>query len=93
MKVNKILLALAFILTGGTAWAQGSLEDYQRAYSMRQKYGMDKVLNLNVMPQWIEGTHSFWYLQQTPQGRNYLLVDADKKGNIGTAFSYIIQTY
>ena len=61
MKVNKILLALAFILTGGTAWAQGSLEDYQRAYSMRQKYGMDKVLNLNVMPQCIEGTHSFWY--------------------------------
>lgn len=80
MKVNKILLALAFIFVGGTAWAQGSLEDYQRAYSMRQKYGMDKVLNLNVMPQWIEGTHSFWYLQQTPQGRNYLLVDADKKG-------------
>ena len=52
MKVNKILLALAFIFVGGTAWAQGSLEDYQRAYSMRQKYGMDKVLNLNVMPQW-----------------------------------------
>ena len=40
MKANKIILALAFILGGGTLWAQGSLEDYQRAYSMRQKYGM-----------------------------------------------------
>ena len=80
MKTNKIILALAFILGGGTLWAQGSLEDYQRAYSMRQKYGMDKVLNMNVMPQWVEGTHSFWYMQQTPQGKKYLLVDADKKG-------------
>ena len=51
MKANKIILALAFILGGGTLWAQGSLEDYQRAYSMRQKYGMDKVLNMNVMPE------------------------------------------
>lgn len=80
MKANKIIFALTLILGVGTVWAQGSLEDYKRAYSMRQKYGVDKVSNLNVMPQWIEGTHSFWYQQQTPQGKKYLLIDADKKG-------------
>ena len=38
-----------------------------------------QVFYSNVNPQWIEGTHQFWYVRNTPDGRLYVSVDADKK--------------
>lgn len=61
------------------AAAQGTAEDYRRAYALREKFGADKVFYSNVNPQWIEGTHCFWYVRNTPDGRVYVSVDADKK--------------
>ena len=34
----------------------------------------DKVFYSNVNPQWIEGTHQFWYVRNTPDGRLYVSV-------------------
>lgn len=62
----------------GTALAQGTAEDYCRAYSLREKYSANKVYYSNVVPSWIDGTHSFWYVRRTPEGRIYVLVNADK---------------
>lgn len=62
----------------GTALAQGTAEDYRRAYSLREKYSANKVYYSNVVPSWIDGTHSFWYVRRTPEGRIYVLVNADK---------------
>lgn len=79
MKVRKLGLVIAMLLSGGMAIAQGTAEDYRRAYALREKFGANKVFYSNVNPQWIEGTHHFWYVRNTPDGRIYVAVDADKK--------------
>ena len=66
-------------LSGGMAVAQGTVDDYRRAYALKEKFSADKVFYSNVNPQWIEGTHQFWYVRNTPDGRLYVSVDADKK--------------
>ena len=67
------------LLSSGPAFAQGTLEDYNRAYSLRQKFSGYQVYYSDVNPHWVTGTSSFWYLQRTPQGNEYLLVDADRQ--------------
>lgn len=67
------------LLSSGPAFAQGTLEDYNRAYSLRQKFSGYQVYHSDVNPRWVTGTSSFWYLQRTPQGNEYLLVDADRQ--------------
>lgn len=76
--VLKIALPL-LLLSSGPLFAQGTLEDYNRAYSLRQKFSGYQVYHSDVNPHWVTGTSSFWYLQRTPQGNEYLLVDADRQ--------------
>ena len=81
MKVNKLgLFLIAMLLNGGMAIAQGTVDDYNRAYSLRDKFSSNKVFYSNVNPEWIEGTHQFWYIRNTPEGRIYVSVNAEKKG-------------
>ena len=79
MKVGKLGWLVAMFLSGGMAIAQGTADDYRRAYALKEKFSPDKVFYSNVNPQWIEGTHQFWYVRNTPDGRLYVSVDADKK--------------
>lgn len=79
MKVGKLGWLVAMFLSGGMAVAQGTADDYRRAYALKEKFSADKVFYSNVNPQWIEGTHQFWYVRNTPDGRLYVSVDADKK--------------
>lgn len=61
------------------ALGQGTLEDYNRAYGLRNRYGIHKTSNLYVNPMWIGDTHMFWYVDQTPEKSVYTMVDADKR--------------
>ena len=80
MKKYFLRIALPLmLLSSGPAFAQGTLEDYNRAYSLRQKFSGYQVYHIDVNPHWVTGTSSFWYLQRTPQGNEYLLVDADRQ--------------
>ena len=79
MKVGKLGWLVAMFLSGGMAVAQGTVDDYRRAYALKEKFSADKVFYSNVNPQWIEGTHQFWYVRNTPDGCLYVSVDADKK--------------
>ena len=79
MKLAKLALWAAMFLSGGMAMAQGTVDDYRRAYALREKYSADNVFYSDVMPRWIEDTHSLWYVRKTPEGRQYVYVDADKK--------------
>lgn len=80
MKKYFLRIALPLmLLSSGPAFAQGTLEDYNRAYSLRQKFSGYQVYHSDVNPHWVAGTSSFWYLQRTPQGNEYLLVDADRQ--------------
>ena len=80
MKMVRLGLSVAMLLCGGMAIAQGTVEDYNRAYSLREKFSANKIFYSNVTPTWIEGTHQFWYVRNTPEGRMYVSVNADKKG-------------
>jgi hypothetical protein len=60
MNVCKLGLSIAMLLSGGMAFAQGTVDDYNRAYALREKFSANKVFYSNVTPQWIEGTHQFW---------------------------------
>ena len=62
----------------GNATAQGTIEDYKRAYSMYHKYN-GKTFYSGVTAHWIGNTHKFWYTRNTPDGTIYVIVDADKK--------------
>ena len=79
MNVCKLGLSIAMLLSGGMAFAQSTVDDYNRAYALREKFSANKVFYSNVTPQWIEGTHQFWYVRNTPEGRIYVSVNADKK--------------
>ncbi|MDD4969654.1 MAG: DPP IV N-terminal domain-containing protein [Paludibacter sp.] len=72
------LLAFVLLLTVHSLTAQGTSEDYKRAFSLQAKL-KDKVYYSNVVPTWIDHTNSFWYVRNTPQGKTYLLTDAKKK--------------
>lgn len=67
------------LLTGGMALAQGTVEDYNRAYELREKYNSKHVFYSNVNPQWIDDTNLFWYVRNTPEGNEYVKVDAGKQ--------------
>ena len=79
-RLKNICLCLALIAAGtDAASAQGTADDYRRAFALSQKWSSDKMYYAGVSPTWIDGTHTFWYVRQTPEGRIYALVDADKR--------------
>lgn len=77
MKVRS-LTAVAVLFIGINAMAQGTADDYRRAYELRDRYSMKNVWNAGVSPRWIDGTDKFHYAVDTPEGRRYKLVDAAK---------------
>lgn len=60
-------------------WAQGTVEDYSRAYALREKYNAKHVLYAGVVPHWVDQTSAFWYVRQTEKGKEYVKVDAASK--------------
>ncbi len=72
------LLAIGALLLGNALYAQGTLNDYQRAFSLSSNF-KDKVFYSDVNPQWIGNTNQFWYVRNTPQGKVYVVTDAVKK--------------
>lgn len=72
---------------GQSLFAQGTAEDYNRAFSLSDRY-KDKVFYSNVTPQWIGKTDCFWYARNTPEGKAYMLVDARKKSR-GLLFDHL----
>ncbi len=80
MKLPKILLPIAAFAFSLPSLAQGTLEDYNRAYALPAKYNNGYVPNARIAPQWIAGTDKFWYVDETQDGnRLYTLVDAAKQ--------------
>lgn len=77
--MKKFFAAAGAFLLSLQVNAQGTADDYRRAYSLAEKFSADKVYYSNVVPEWIGGTHCFWYVRHTPQGDEYVLVNADRK--------------
>lgn len=57
---SRIILALAIgIAAGWNASAQGTVDDYVRAYRLADKFNQSKVLFSGVRAQWLPDSHSF----------------------------------
>ncbi len=55
------------------------VEAYNKAYGARKKFGASNVFYSNVNPRWLAGKNAFWYVRETPNGREYVIVDASQK--------------
>ncbi len=73
--IAAVVLGLASI---SSAYAQGTQAEYDNAMSVRSRWGADKMYYGDVQPQWLSPT-SFWYSTNTPDGRAYTLVNADRR--------------
>ena len=73
-----VLLGLAIALAAGSAPAQGTKADYERAGNLRQ-LTVGKVFRDRVRPQWLPGNTLFWYRIRTgADTHEFVLVDAEK---------------
>ena len=78
--MKKLTLLLLTFLSSSVLSAQGTINDYNRAFSLPDRL-KDKVFYSNVTPQWIGKTDRCWYIRYTPQGKTYMLTDAQRKTN------------
>ena len=77
--MKKIIGSIISLCFAVNAWSQGTLDDYNRAYSLRELYSSNNVLNSGVVPHFINGTSKFWYKTRRESGEVYVVVDPVKK--------------
>ena len=77
MKVSLVSAFAALCCVG--ADAQGTLEDFNRAFAAPKKFGMSNVYYANVRPTWLQENPVFWYVRETPEGRRYVQVNASNR--------------
>lgn len=77
--MKRCLVVAAGALACASVSAQGTLEDFNRAFAAPRKYGMSNVYYANVRPSWMTGKDAFWYVRETPQGRRYVAFDVKTK--------------
>ena len=69
-------LVAASCLAPWVAAGQGTRDDYARA----ERFLNDDIKKLafdgQVDPHWISGTDRFWYLNDGPQGKTFMIADA-----------------
>lgn len=77
--MKRCLTVAAGVLACASVSAQGTLEDFNRAFAAPRKFGMSNVYYANVRPSWMTGKDAFWYVRETPQGRRYVAFDVKTK--------------
>ncbi|MCR5132090.1 MAG: S9 family peptidase [Prevotella sp.] len=66
------------VLGTSTCLAQGTVEDYNRAYSLQSRFSTKNVYHWAQNIQWVDSTHVFHYSIQTPEGQRFILRDLDQ---------------
>lgn len=80
MKLPHIFLPLTVGAFSFSMNAQGTIEDYNRAFGLAEKYNYGYVPNARIFPQWIGESDKFWYVDEKPDGsKDYTVVDAVRK--------------
>lgn len=78
-KPVSLLGGVVFLLISATqTFAQGTLADYRRAEAADTLYA-NKVFNAPFQFNWFELENRFWYLNRVKGGKEFILVDAEKK--------------
>ncbi len=76
----------SFLIGSATLFAQGQLEDYERAAALREKFE-SQALNVPDRAVWIGQTPRFWYRKTVKGGHEFILVDVEK-GSKTLAFDH-----
>lgn len=66
----------ALALTALPVSAQDILENYNRVYRSWKDFGAGNVYYSTVDAVWLSGKPAFWYVRETPEGRQYVMVNA-----------------
>lgn len=78
--MTRFVLATAFFIAAvpfpSPARAQGTVSDYQRAITLRERY-QGLAIDVPEQVQWVRSTNRFWYRKSVPGGNAFVLVDAD----------------
>lgn len=72
------LCALTCVIAAGT-YAQGTINDYRRAYSLYDKFKGDNVFNSPADIHWKDSTYIFSYSIHTPSGDRFVVMNADSQ--------------
>ena len=73
------IISTILLFNVAVSFAQGTVEDFKRAYALAKTFSSENVYYSNVRPVWIKKSDSFWYIRDTPQGSVYVVTDANKK--------------
>lgn len=76
MKQHFLTLSFVLMLCSQQLWAQGTVEDYRRAFSISNRYAW-KMKNGDVRAHARRGEHSFWYSVYDGEKTVYKEVDAE----------------
>ena len=69
---------MALVMPSANASAQGTVEDFNRAYAVSRHFQADSVYNWARYMAWCDSSHMFHYHISTPQGMKYISYNADK---------------
>ena len=75
---NFVTLLLCSFVSASPCLAQGTVDDYNRAYSLSAKFNAQNVYHWAQNVRWVDSTHVFHYSVQTPEGQRFIVFDADK---------------
>ena len=68
------IVALSVLALPDAALAQGTIDDYQRAMTLREKYS-GLALHVPEAPRWVDQTSRFYYRRTVKGGHEWMLVD------------------
>src|SRR5438874_7772809 len=79
---------ILFVLVASlVSLAQGTLEDYQRAQHFLPGNLRHSIYVADVSAHWIGKTDRFWYHKESPQGSEFIVVDAERN-TVAQAFDH-----
>ena len=78
-----VTLLLCSFVSASPCFAQGTVDDYNRAYSLYAKFNAQNVYHWAQNVRWVDSTHVFYYSVQTPEGQRFIVFDADKNSKQG----------
>jgi dipeptidyl-peptidase-4 len=88
MLFNLCRWTVAFLLLGALqSFAQGRLEDYQRAQRFLPGNLRHSIYVAEVSAHWLDKTNRFWYHKVSAKGSEFILVDADHN-TVAPAFDH-----
>jgi hypothetical protein len=73
-----VFVSVTLLYAGPFALAQGTLEDYQRAQRFLPGNLRHSIYVADVSAHWIDKTDRFWYHKESPQGSEFIVVDAER---------------